>query len=96
MSSVQACSQTCVSGVVKLSWRNRVVQNPRAYFILYVIKIKCVCRKRLKFLVCHKDQGLAQTKFQEISPSQLQKESNNRKCMQLSGVAKSWHSVSQG
>ena len=32
-------SQACVSGVAKLPWRNHVVQNLRAYFILCVITI---------------------------------------------------------
>ena len=30
----QARSQACVSGVAKLYWRNHVMQNLRAYFIL--------------------------------------------------------------
>ena len=44
----QARSQACVSGVEKLYWRNHVVHNLRAYFILYVITIKwtmCVHEK---------------------------------------------------
>ena len=44
----QAHSQTCVSGVAKLSQMNHVVQNLGAYFVFYVIKIKwiiCVLEK---------------------------------------------------
>ena len=39
---MQARSQSCLSGVAKFHWGNHVVQNLRAYFILYVIAIKCV------------------------------------------------------
>ena len=42
MSNLQARSQTCVVGVEKSVRNNHIVQNPRAYFILYVIKIKCI------------------------------------------------------
>ena len=38
----QAYNQACASGVAKLSQRNHMVQNLRAYFILYVIKWMCV------------------------------------------------------
>ena len=79
-----------------MSLRNNMVQNQRACFILYVITIKCVCGKALKFPVCCKDKSSAQPKFQEVSPSQLQNQSNNKKCMKFSGVAKSWHPVAQG
>ena len=41
-------SQVCVLGVAKLSWRNHMVQNLRAYFILYVITIKWVIRVQEK------------------------------------------------
>ena len=47
-SAQQALSQACVSGVAKLHWRNHVVQNLRACFILYAITIKwtkCVQEK---------------------------------------------------
>ena len=35
-----AHSQACESGVAKLSQRSHVVQNVRAYFVLYVLKTK--------------------------------------------------------
>ena len=37
----------------------------------------CV-QKKLSFLVCHKDQGGAQSKYQEISPLLLKKKQQNR------------------
>ena len=40
-----------------------MVRDLRAYFILYVIKIKLMCPEKLNFLVFHKDQGGAQSKF---------------------------------
>ena len=66
---MQARSQTYVSGVAILFHRSHVVRSLRAYFMLYVVKIKwimCV-QKKLNVLVCHRDQGLAKSKFQEIS-----------------------------
>ena len=38
----QARTQACLSGVANFHWRNHVVQNLRAYIILYVITIKCI------------------------------------------------------
>ena len=38
-----------------------------SYFMLLQSNGQCVCRKRLNFLVCHKDQGWAKLKFQERS-----------------------------
>ena len=35
----QARCHACVSGVTKLPWRNRLMLNLRAYFVLYVISI---------------------------------------------------------
>ena len=34
---IQASGQVCVAGVAKLPWKNHVVQNLRAYFILHHI-----------------------------------------------------------
>ena len=47
-----------------------MVRNLRAYFILYVIKIKWIMcdQKELNVIVCHRDQCGAKSKFQEISP----------------------------
>ena len=36
----QARSQVCVAGLATLPWRNHVVQNLRAHFILHVVTIK--------------------------------------------------------
>ena len=55
-----------------------MVQNLKAYFILYVIKIKwiiCV-HEKAELLVCHKEQRGAQPALQEIS-SYLPTQSNN-------------------
>jgi len=44
----QARSHTYISGVAELSWRNLVVQNLRAFFIIRVFTIDwimCVCKK---------------------------------------------------
>ena len=38
----QACSQAHISRVAKLSWNNLVVQNLRAFLILYVNTIKLI------------------------------------------------------
>ena len=38
----QACSQACLSGLATVNWRNHVVQNVRAYFMLYDITIKFI------------------------------------------------------
>ena len=40
--SKQASSQVCLSGVTNFHWRDHMVQNMRAYFILYVITTKCI------------------------------------------------------
>ena len=40
--SSQARKQACVLAEAKLFWRNHVVQNLRAYFILYVIIINWI------------------------------------------------------
>ena len=42
ISSKQARTQACVAEVAKLHWRNHVVQNLRAYFILHVVTIKWI------------------------------------------------------
>ena len=61
--------QTYASAVAKLSQRSHVVRSLRAYVILCTIKIKwIICFQKLHFLVCHRDQGAAQSKFLEISP----------------------------
>ena len=39
-SQIQARNQVCVTGVAKLLWKNHVMQNLRAYFILPVVTIK--------------------------------------------------------
>ena len=52
-----------------------MVRNMRPYFILYDIK----CPEELNFLVCHKDQGGAQSKFQETSPLLQRKNSKIEK-----------------
>ena len=58
--------------------------------MFYVIKIKwivCVLKKQ-NFIVCHRDQGSAQSKFQEISPL-LQRKSIKTDCKNIfSGVEK--------
>ena len=95
---IQARSQAYVSGEAKLSQRSHVVRCLRAYVILYVIKVKWIMRvqKKLNFLVCHRNQGEAHSKFQEISPL-LQRKSSKRDCKSIfSGVAKSWRPPTQG
>ena len=64
----QARRHACVSGVEKVSRRSYVVRNLRVYSFLLDIKIKWVTpvQKKLNYLVCPKDQGGAQSKFEEI------------------------------
>ena len=40
--TLQARSQAYLSGVANFHWKNHVVQNMRAYFILFFITIKCI------------------------------------------------------
>ena len=66
------------------------MQSLRAYIILYVIKIRwimCV-QKKLSFLACHRDQGGAQSKFQEISLLLLRKSSKTDCTNIFSGMTK--------
>ena len=72
-----------------------MARSLKAYFILYVISFHF--KLLFSFLVCHRDQGRAQSKFQEISPSQLQRKSSKTDCKNIfSGVVKSWHLPTQG
>ena len=74
-----------------------MVRNLSAYCILYVIKIKVkVCPEKLNFLVCHKDQVWAQSRFHETSPL-LKRQSNKIDCIKIfQRVAKSWSPAIQG
>ena len=75
-----------------------MVRNLRAYFTLHVIKIKGVmcAQKKLNFLVYHKNEGKAQSIFQEISPL-LQRKISKIDCKNnFSGVAESWRPTIQG
>ena len=52
-------------------------------------QLDTVCPGKLTFLVCHNDQGRAQSKFQEISPL-LQKKTQNRLQKNFPRGGKSW------
>jgi len=72
-----ACSQACVSGVAKLFWMNHMIQNMRAYFMLYIITIKwiiCVHGK-IEFSSISQRPRLSSTKILGY----LEMQGNNKK-----------------
>ena len=53
---IQDRNQARVSGMAKLSWSNRVVQNLKAFFILYVTTIKWIIYVQVKIGVFSNSQ----------------------------------------
>ena len=96
--SSYARSQAYLSKAAKLSWRNHVVQNLRAYIILHVTIIKwttCV-QEETEISSMSQWPRLSSTKISGSLSLATKMKQQLKLFAKIPGVAKSWHPVAQG